>query len=656
MEKTVLLNFEIDQSKAIRDYEKLEKVIMDNKTAQQELTKALKAGNITQEEYISEQARLSQNLSKETQQRNTLKKVIEAETGSVNAEKAALAQLVQQRNALNKTTDEGLKKFNAFNVQIKQLTDSLKKGEQAGGNFGRNVGNYTNSVKDAAAQMNIAGVNVGGLSTQLSSFANPAAAAVGIVGALGAAYARSTVGAKDLSFAQNQLSEATTIVTNKLAGLISSAEDGDGAITKLLNLAAVALSQTSFGSALGAIGLDPVSIANESKELALVTEQLEDLGRLEAEIRTNASQRLEQNQELLEKIADDQQSINDRSQAANTIEQNLLVNKKNILDVLNSELAILQKQSAADPNNEAKQDLVLAKRRAIAQESASLEKQLTKINKVQDDLNAKLGIELKLQQDISREKGAPNTKLVEKATGNQLSDPAIQASEIRIQQSIKELAAVNFTEKQKQEFYRQSATIKQELDQQTFQATANIIGQAAGIFNEQTAAFKVLASAQTLMTTYSAAEKTYDALAGIPYVGPYLGAAAAAVAVADGLARVAQINGVQFAEGGYTGDGHKYQPAGIVHAGEVVWNQRDVAAVGGPSAADRMRPSYSGSVSRGTYANGGIVTSAVTRAADQQMLMMNAIKNLPVPEVSVKEITKAQNRITARERTSKLAS
>lgn len=52
------------------------------------------------------------------------------------------------------------------------------------------------------------------------------------------------------------------------------------------------------------------------------------------------------------------------------------------------------------------------------------------------------------------------------------------------------------------------------------------------------------------------------------------------------------------AEGGYTGPGGKYQPAGIVHAGEVVWSQRDVAAVGGPRAANSMRPTAG-------YANGG---------------------------------------------------
>lgn len=55
-----------------------------------------------------------------------------------------------------------------------------------------------------------------------------------------------------------------------------------------------------------------------------------------------------------------------------------------------------------------------------------------------------------------------------------------------------------------------------------------------------------------------------------------------------------------FAAGGYTGAGGKYEPAGIVHRGEVVWSQDDVRAHGGPQAVDAMRRM------RG-YAEGGIV-------------------------------------------------
>lgn len=55
-----------------------------------------------------------------------------------------------------------------------------------------------------------------------------------------------------------------------------------------------------------------------------------------------------------------------------------------------------------------------------------------------------------------------------------------------------------------------------------------------------------------------------------------------------------------FASGGYTGDGGKNTPAGIVHRGEVVWSQADVKAVGGPKRANAMRPTAG-------YASGGIV-------------------------------------------------
>jgi lambda family phage tail tape measure protein len=57
-------------------------------------------------------------------------------------------------------------------------------------------------------------------------------------------------------------------------------------------------------------------------------------------------------------------------------------------------------------------------------------------------------------------------------------------------------------------------------------------------------------------------------------------------------------------EGGYTGAGGKYEPAGIVHKGEVVWSQRDVAAAGGVATVEAMRKGNKG------YANGGIVGGA----------------------------------------------
>jgi lambda family phage tail tape measure protein len=44
-----------------------------------------------------------------------------------------------------------------------------------------------------------------------------------------------------------------------------------------------------------------------------------------------------------------------------------------------------------------------------------------------------------------------------------------------------------------------------------------------------------------------------------------------------------------FASGGYTGPGGKYEPKGVVHAGEVVWSQVDVARAGGVGTVEAMR-------------------------------------------------------------------
>lgn len=68
---------------------------------------------------------------------------------------------------------------------------------------------------------------------------------------------------------------------------------------------------------------------------------------------------------------------------------------------------------------------------------------------------------------------------------------------------------------------------------------------------EMAAIGKAAAVAGATIATYDAATKAYSSLAGIPIVGPALGAAAAAAAIAAGLSNVSRIAGVDigFAEG-----------------------------------------------------------------------------------------------------------
>lgn len=64
-----------------------------------------------------------------------------------------------------------------------------------------------------------------------------------------------------------------------------------------------------------------------------------------------------------------------------------------------------------------------------------------------------------------------------------------------------------------------------------------------------------------------------------------------------------------FADGGYTGPGGRMEPAGIVHRGEVVWSQQDVARAGGVGVVDSMRRGLNGYASGGAVGLPNVVTS-----------------------------------------------
>lgn len=182
------------------------------------------------------------------------------------------------------------------------------------------------------------------------------------------------------------------------------------------------------------------------------------------------------------------------------------------------------------------------------------------------------------------------------------------------------------------------------VERQKFAIISGFLGTAANLAEEDTAAHKVLASAQAVINTYLAATA---ALASGSEINPVFGIISAASAIAAGLASVAQINGVEFAEGGYTGDGAKYEPAGVVHRGEYVVPQ---SVVKSPSAQYHLGALEG--MRRG-YADGGYVRNSVSQPINAQLELANIIKNMPAGEVSVKEITKTQKKITVKEQISK---
>ena len=137
-----------------------------------------------------------------------------------------------------------------------------------------------------------------------------------------------------------------------------------------------------------------------------------------------------------------------------------------------------------------------------------------------------------------------------------------------------------------------------------FGSLAEIARNSAG---EQSKTYQALfalsqgfAVAQALIAVYQNAAEASKQAGGYPYNIPII-----AGAIAQGLAIVSQIRAVQpggYADGGYTGPGGKYQPAGIVHKGEGVLSQEDIRALGGPAAFYALRHAI-----HNGYADGGLV-------------------------------------------------
>lgn len=76
-----------------------------------------------------------------------------------------------------------------------------------------------------------------------------------------------------------------------------------------------------------------------------------------------------------------------------------------------------------------------------------------------------------------------------------------------------------------------------------------------------------------------------------------------------------------FSSGGYTGDGGKYEPAGIVHKGEGVLSAAEIRAIGGEAGFNALRNSIMGK----GHSSGGIVGSAATFAPFQAKQPANQI-------------------------------
>ncbi|KLT87707.1 tape measure domain protein [Acinetobacter baumannii MRSN 4106] len=152
------------------------------------------------------------------------------------------------------------------------------------------------------------------------------------------------------------------------------------------------------------------------------------------------------------------------------------------------------------------------------------------------------------------------------------------------------------------EYAQNAQDIEDKYQQDRLNAQIALGGQMMGsltsmfgsMFGEQSKAYKIMFAADKAYAIAAAGIAIQQNIAAASKAGFPRNIPLIAGAVAQGASIIANIRAIKdqgFADGGYTGSGGKYEPAGIVHKGEVVWSQEDIRRWGGVGLVENMRKS-----------------------------------------------------------------
>lgn len=151
--REILIEIEVDNSQAQKNIEKQSRLIDGLKRQNQELSKTNKE---LSKDYISNKNEIAKNSAEIAKNQATITRAnksrrasvneLKIENNSLNALRNNLSKLTAERNNTNTATREGAKRFQELNKQILAQNTEIRKLEEAGGDFRRNVGNYSSAL------------------------------------------------------------------------------------------------------------------------------------------------------------------------------------------------------------------------------------------------------------------------------------------------------------------------------------------------------------------------------------------------------------------------------------------------------------------------------------------------------------------------------
>lgn len=630
----IVLDLNVDQGSMIAELERTKSVIIGLKKEQQDLNKAYKAGEITQEEYAKELVRVEALLKTSNATYTNTQK-------AVTGVKTKMDDLIASNNKL------------------------------------------ASSVKQSTENIRVGGVTVGELGTKLTALANPVTAAVGVVTALGVAYARSSIGAKDLEFASNQLSIGIDILTDRLARNVSSVEDGEGAVTKLFNSYLKFNENMPTGRFLKFLGIDLKEVREQSFNAAQAMEALQQAQRDAVLGQSVINERNAETADLMAIVGNAEAKINERREAGAKIQENIKQNAKELTAFKNREILAelellnVRKESGGNTEDiEFRINKLVAERSAIEtnqeRQNTKIEKQLNSINNAESkrlDTMRKQSEEtakkIKLQEEIDK-------KLFDKGDISFDDDPSSPIKEFDPQEQFEKdkelidetLGLTISAEDQKRAELLKTNALKDSLaeeDRRRFEESAQLMednfNTLAGLFSQGSEARKLFALAGIGADTASAIASLTAMSEANPANAVTFGGAGVAQYAAGIIRILANIVAAKEFLGGSFAGGADFvtsKPT-MIMVGDNPGNRERVTV---QPLSGKGRSSYNPRSGLASFAGGGSMTfdgqsTNATRTINETLAASNALKNMPIPEVSVKEITKVQRKIKVKENISR---
>lgn len=608
----VIFELKVEPGDALSDMEKLKKSILQTKEEQKGLNKALKDGDITLDEYVKDSVRLEAILKKQQSSYNNVQK-------SVTGVKTQLDKLI---------------------ISNEKISKDLKKTSQ--------------SFQDVAGKINVAGVNVGDITTKMTGFLNPATAAVGVVTALGAAYASSTTGARDLAIAQDTLTASVGIATESFGDFISTVLGDDSGRGPLELMADAILFR--INPALAAMA----GIASDAKE------QLRDLAISRAFAQGFAKED-ERAAELQRRIRDDEaKSVGERLAAADQINALFERSAERTVVIIQAQIEAI-KQSTIGYENNREAQLQVAQ---LTAEIKDKEEEIT--GKLTENVAARQKI-LDLQQEEFRalaaegKAGGIDTGGVKTtdATGDSIRAQAnaqIQAAEY-LNQVLDKLG------KERAENERKNAAdelaAREYADQARLDSAVAVTASIAGLFKEGSDLQKAFALTSIGIDTAQAIAALTAASEGNPANAVTFGGAGIAqyaagiVRILSNIAAASQYLGGRAAGGGdfYTkgptmlmvGD----NPGGVERVTVEPISGRGNTVINPYSNLVAM----AGGGTLTAFNDGGLsvnsLTSSINESVMQQNMIKKAMSNMPRPIVAVRDVKRGLDKVSVKDKVSK---